>query len=59
MDAKLLNGTTKYQKFVLSPKINLFGLHKIAWCPGQPMGNVAGSFASRPKNETCVLHILS
>ena len=22
---------TKYQKFLLSPKINLFGLHKIAW----------------------------
>ena len=30
MDAKLFNGTTKYQKFLLSPKINLFGLHKIA-----------------------------
>ena len=29
MDAKLFNGTTKYQKFLLSLKINLFGLHKI------------------------------
>ena len=34
MDAKLFNGTTKYQKFFLSPKINLFGLHKIAGCAG-------------------------
>ena len=24
MDAKLFNGTTKYQKLLLSPKINLF-----------------------------------
>ena len=39
MDAKLFNGTTKYQKFLLSPKINLFGLHKIAWCPWQPIGH--------------------
>ena len=23
----------KYQEFLLSPKINLFGLHRIAWCP--------------------------
>ena len=36
MDVKLFNGTTKYQKF-LSPKLNLFGLHKIAWCPWQPI----------------------
>ena len=35
MDEKLFNGTTKYQKFLLSAKINLFGLHKIAWCPWQ------------------------
>ena len=39
MDAKLFNGTSKYQKFLLSPKINLFGLHKIAWCPWQPIGH--------------------
>ena len=25
MDAKLFNGTTKYQKFLMSPKINLLG----------------------------------
>ena len=30
---------TKYQKFLLSPKINLFGLHKIAWCAWQPIGH--------------------
>ena len=39
MDAKLFNGTTKYQTFILSPKINLFGLHKIAWCPWQLIGH--------------------
>ena len=37
MDAKLFNGTTKYQKFLLSPKLNLFGLHKIACRPWQPI----------------------
>ena len=31
IDAKLFSGTTKYQKFLLAPKIKLFGLHKIAW----------------------------
>ena len=39
MDAKLFNGTSQYQKFLLSPKINLFGLHKIAWCQWQPIGH--------------------
>ena len=39
MDAKLFNWTTKYQEFLLSPKINLFGLHKVAWCPWQPIGH--------------------
>ena len=37
MDVKLFNGTTKYQKFLLSSEINLFRLHKISWCPWQPM----------------------
>ena len=59
MDAKLFNGTTKYQTFILSPKINLFGLHKMHGVHGNPSGTVAGSFASRPKIDTCVLHILS
>ena len=59
-DAKLFNGTTKYQTFILSPKINLFGLHKkLHGVHGNPSGTVAGSFASRPKIDTCVLHILS
>ena len=49
MDAKMFSGYTKYHKFLLSPKINLFGLHKIAWFHGNPSGTVAGSFASRPK----------
>ena len=39
MDAKLFNGTTKYQTFILSRKINLFGLHKIVWWPLQPIGH--------------------
>ena len=39
MDAKLFNGTTKYLTFILSAKINLFGLHKIALCPWQPIGH--------------------
>ena len=39
MDAKLFNGTSKYQKILMSPKINLFRLHKIAWCPWQPIGH--------------------
>ena len=59
MDVKLFNGTTKYQKLLLSPKINIFVLHKFHGVPGNPSGTVAGSFASRPKINTCVLHILS
>ena len=37
MGANLFGGTTQYQKVLLSPKINQFGLHKIAWCPWQPI----------------------
>ena len=37
MGAKLFSGTTQYRKFLFTPKINLFGLHKIAWCPWQPI----------------------
>ena len=60
MGAKLISWTTKYPKFLLSPKINLFGLHKIAWYPWQLIGHRScGSFASRPKIDTCVPHILS
>ena len=44
MDAKLFNGTFKYQKFLLSPRINLFGLHIIAWCPWQPIGHCTCSW---------------
>ena len=39
MGAKLFSGSTQYQKFFLSPKIDLFGLHKIAWYPWQPIGH--------------------
>ena len=49
MDAKLFNGTTKYQKSLLSPKKNLFGLQKkLHGVHGNPLDTVAGSFASRP-----------
>ena len=58
MDAILFNGTTKYQTFILSPKINLFDI-KLHGVHGNPSGTVAESFASRPKIDTCVLHILS
>ena len=40
MDAKLFNGTTKYQKFLLSPKINLFRLQKLHGVHGNPSGTV-------------------
>ena len=59
MGAKLFSGTTQYQKFLLSPKINLFGLHKIAWCPWQPIGLCSWVICSRPKIDTCMPHILS
>ena len=39
-------------------KINLFGLHKTALCPGNLSGTLAGIFASRPKIYTCVPHLL-
>ena len=59
MDAKLFNGTTKYQNFLISPKINLLDYIKLHGVHGNKSGTVAGSFASRPKIDTCVLHILS
>ena len=37
MDAKLFNGTTKYQKFFLSPKITYLDYIKFAWSPLQPI----------------------
>ena len=50
-------------KKILFSKINLFGLHKIAWCDigvhGNTSDTVAGSFASRPVIDTCVPHIFS
>ena len=41
MGVKLFSGTTQYQKFLFSPKINprLFGLHKNAWSPWQTIGH--------------------
>ena len=56
MDAKLFNGTTKYQKFLLSPKITYLDYIKLNGVHGNPSGTVAWSFASRPKIDTCVLH---
>ena len=38
MDAKLFNGTTKCKKNSYCFRKNLFGLHKIARCPWQHIG---------------------
>ena len=61
MDAKFFNGTPKYmyQKFLLSPKISYLDYIKLHGVHGNPSGTVAGSFASRPKIDTCVLHLFS
>ena len=59
MDAKLFNGTTNYQKFLLSPKKTYLDYIKLHGVHGNPSGTVAGSFACSPKIDTCVLHILS
>ena len=39
MRAKLFSGTTQNQIFLLSLKINLLGLHRIAWWPWQHIGH--------------------
>ena len=59
MDAKLFNGTTKYQKFLLSPKITYLDYIKLHGVQANPSGTVAGPFASRPKIDTCVPHLFS
>ena len=59
MDAKLFNGTTKYQKLLLSPKITYLDYIKLHGVQGNPLGIVAGSFASIPKIVTCVPHLFS
>ena len=61
MDAKLFNGTTKYQKFLLSPKITYMYLDyiKLPDVLDNPSGTVAGLFASKPKIDTCVPHLFS
>ena len=48
MDAKLSLGPLN-TKTILSPKITLFGLHKIACVHGNPLGTAAGSEA-RPNH---------
>ena len=59
MDAKSFNGTTKYQNFLLSPKITYLDYIKLHGVHGNPSGSVAGSFASGPKIDTCVPHLFS
>ena len=59
MDAKLFNGTSKYQKPLLSPKITYLDYIKLHGVQGSPSGIVAGSFASMPKIVTCVPHLFS
>ena len=58
MDANLFSGTTKYQKSLFSHKINLFGLHKIAWCQWQPTGHYSWVICKQTI-DTFVPHILS
>ena len=59
MDAKLLNGTTKYQRFLLSPKITYLDYIKLHCVQGSQSGTVAGPYASRPKIDTCVPRLFS
>ena len=59
IDAKLFNGTTKYQKLLLSPKATYLDYIKLHGVQGNPLGIVAGSFASMPKIVTCVPHLFS
>ena len=59
MDAKLFNGTTNYQQFLFSQTITYLDYMKLHGVHGNPSGTVAGSFASRPKIDTCLPHLLS
>ena len=54
MDAKVVSGTTKCQKDSVPPK-KLFELHiKLDGVHDNPLGTVAGSFASRPETHSFV-----
>ena len=59
MDAKLFNGTTKYKKILIVSEITYLDYIKLHGVNGNPSGTVAGSFASRPKIDTCVPHLFS
>ena len=59
MDAKLFNGTTKYQKLLLYSKVTYLDYIKLHGVQGNLSGIVAGSFASMPKIVTCVPHLFS
>ena len=50
MDVKFFNGTTQYKKFLLSLKINLFGLHKMSWCPRQPIEHCSWVICKQTKD---------
>ena len=54
MDVKVFNRTNKYQKILLSPKITYLDYIKLHGVHGNPSGTVTGSFAIRPKIDTCV-----
>ena len=56
MDAKLFSGTTQYQKLLLSRKINLFGLHKIAWYQWQPIGHFEFGHLQEDPRSTLMCH---
>ena len=59
MDSKLFNGTTKYKKKSYCLQITYLDYIKLHGVNGNPSGTVAGSFASRPKIDTCVPHLFS
>ena len=51
MGAKLFSGTTQYQKLLFSPKINLYELHKIAWCPWQPIEHCSWAICKQSQDR--------
>ena len=55
MDAKSFNGTTKYQKFLLSPKITYLDYIKLHYVHGNPLGTVAG-FLQAGARSTLACH---
>ena len=58
-DAKLFKVTLNTKNSYCLQKLTYLGYIKLHGDNGNPSGTVVGSFASRPKINTCVPHILS